>query len=40
MSTIIGFVKKVFDAVASFCKKVIQWSKEKIEKIKNKTSDD
>ena len=38
--TIIAFLKKAYDAFISFCKKVIQWVKEKILWVKNKFSDE
>jgi len=38
--TIIAFLKKAYDAFISFCKKVIQWVKEKILLVKNKFSDE
>ena len=40
MATIISFMKKIWDLLASFCKKIINWAKEKIEQIKNKFSNE
>ena len=40
MMVIMAFLKKVYDSIISFCKKVVQWTKEKILWVKNKFSDE
>ena len=40
MMVIMACLKKVYDSIISFCKKVVQWTKEKILWVKNKFSDE